>query len=172
MLLCGIFLWNRQHCDSYILSKEVGKTEFTIGIFTYSSSSEILPIEGVKVHKPSTTWTENNPSDHRQEASKIKTSLLLIRSQTRNSQWHRIVLANTAGSWGCHSPWVGIRFSLWPPHNCFWTFHIVLDNSQLLLKLTYCFGKNTCKRPGFSCFTRREDSHIHVFLVEASILST
>lgn len=53
MLLFGIFLRNTQLCHSYDLSKQAGKTEFPVSIFTYTRS-EILPIEGAKGYNPST----------------------------------------------------------------------------------------------------------------------
>lgn len=72
--------------------------------------------------------------------------------QTSNSQLHRTVLANAAGRRECQSSQEGVKFSLWPFCKSFQASCIVLVHLQLLLKLTFCFGKNTVG-PSFSCYT-------------------
>lgn len=93
MLLCSIFLRSRQLYHSDVFSKQTGKTELPISMFTQTSSEIQLLLEEPKDTRHSLhEQTMSNCLDHQQEDPKIKNSLL--------SDLHKPVTQN---SFGYHS---------------------------------------------------------------------
>lgn len=87
MLLCSIFLRSRQLYHSDVFSKQTGKTELPISMFTQTSSEIQLLLEEPKDTRHSLhEQTMNNCLDHQQEDPKIKKQPSVRPSQTSNTE--------------------------------------------------------------------------------------